>query len=516
MPEVTLGSEEWGKSMSEIRRLGSLAAAILVILVIAGCSHAVFPGSNGTGTGSGNGPVILTMHDTPSSGVTVTSFEVTVTGAVLEPGDVSLVSTPETVELTQLQTNSVFLGTTQVPQGAYTSLTVTYSNPQFTIINNSGAAVATPGGQCAANASCVISNPTVAQSAITLSSSSTPAFPSLNISSANQTLIEFDVNLNNIVQSDLSLNFADSGAVTVAQANNPSGTLTTIDTFGVAGEVSSVDSSANQFTLTASNGQTYTITTTSGTDFEFARQGCMANNFTCIQTGEIVDTFIDLQSDGMTMDAGEVDYDDAANTQQVSGTIVGQNGTPPSSLVIVVHNTIPAASDLPTGTAVIVTIGGSASYVINNGSFNLSGLAVSFASNSDLLIGQEVEARVESGTSITNNTFTTDRLALEQTQLEANVSSVSSSTQPYPYFILNPLPALYSAAAVNPSLQFEVFDTSSNQPAGTVYQDLTPDNISGLAVGQPVTTGGFLFNTTGTIGSPSLIAVIVRGEVPGT
>jgi hypothetical protein len=506
--------------MIKMQRLSVLGMAMVVILVLAGCSAAHLPTGSGGSSGSGS-PLILTLHDQPSnlSGMTVTSFEVTISGAVLEPGDVSLVSTPETVELTQLQTNSAFLSTTQVAAGNYTSLAVTYSTPQFTIVNNSGAAVSIPGGQCASGATCVVSNPTVANSTGTVTFT-TP----VTVSASNQTLLEFDVNLNTIVQSNLSLDFSQSAGATVAQTTNGSGTLSTIDTMEAAGEVTSVDSSANTFQITPTEGQAITVTTTTGTGgtvFEFGRDNCTANNLTCVADGQIVDVILNLQSDGQTFDAAEVDFDDAANTQQVSGTIVGQTGSPPTAVEVVVHNTIPPVSTLPPGAVVNVTIGGSASYVVNNGSFVLpSGLNLSFASTSDVIIGQEVEARVESGTSISSGTppsFTTDRLALEQTQLEAVVSQIDSTATPYPFFILNTLPALFSDAPVNATSQLEIVDTGSAQTSGSItYQNLTPLNITGLSDDLDITTGGFLFNTTGTVGSPSIIATVVRGEVTGT
>jgi hypothetical protein len=506
--------------MIKMQRLSVLGMAMVVILVLAGCSAAHLPTGSGGSSGSGS-PLILTLHDQPSnlSGMTVTSFEVTISGAVLEPGDVSLVSTPETVELTQLQTNSVFLSTTQVAAGSYTSLAVTYSSPQFTVTNNSGAAVPIPGGQCAASATCVVSNPSVANSTGTVSFS-TP----VTVSASNQTLVEFDVNLNTIVQSNLSLDFSQSAGATVAQTTNGSGTLSTIDTVEVAGEVTSVG--ANTFHITSTQGQTFTVATTAGTNatvFEFGRDNCAANDFQCVSTGQIVDVTLNLQSDGQTFDAAEVDFDDAANTQQVSGTIVGQTGSPPTAVEIVVHNTIPPVSTLPPGAVVNVTIGGSASYVVNNGSFVLpSGLNLSFASTSDVIIGQEVEARVESGTSISNGTppsFTTDRLALEQTQLEAVVSQIDSTATPYPFFILNTLPALFSDAPVNATSQLVIEDTGSAQPSGTIsYQEFNPSpgSINSLTLQQDVTVGGFLFNTTGSVGSPSVIATVVRAEVTGT
>jgi hypothetical protein len=493
-------------SMRQTRYLGTLAAIFAATVTVAGCSHAVFPTSGG---GSGDtSTLVLTLHDAPPTvptGVTVTSFEVTVTGVSLQPGNVSILTTPQTVELTQLQTNSIFLQTSQVATGTYTGMTVTYASPQYTFLNNSGASVTVNGQACPDNASCVVSNPTVDNATSTATFST-----ALTVSQGTSTLLEADVNLNDVIQTGFDLNFSDSAGATITQ--NSSGTLAT---FAVAGEVTSVGS--NQFQMTTSQGQNLTVTIDTNTDFEFARDNCNANNSTCLTDGQIVDVAVDLQTDGATFDAGEVDFDDAPNTQQVSGTIVAQAGTPPTSVAIVVHGTIPPVASLPPGTNVTVTIGGTASYVINSGSFVLP-TGLSFASTSDVIVGQEVEARVASGSSISNGAFTTDRFALEQTQLEATVSTVDAQVTPYPYFILNPLPPIFSSAPVNQTAQLEIVDTSANGAQGTVYQDLTPASIGALTAGQGqyVTVGGFLFNTTGTVGSPSIIAVIVRGEVTGT
>lgn len=493
--------------MFKVRFCGSLTAIVVAAFVLVGCSHAVFPNSGSTG--STTSPMILTLHDaapTGPAGITVTSFEVTLTGVALQPGNVPLLTSPRTVELTQLQTNSVFLETTQVAAGTYTGITVTYSSPQYTFLNNSGAAVTVNGQSCAANASCVMSSPTVDNVTGTADFSS-----SVTVSQGTSTLVEADVNLNDVIQQNFHLNFSKSAGATVTSLKSG----TTAPPMNVAGAVTSAGSST--FQITPTQGPSLTITTNNSTDFEFARDNCTANNLTCVQNGQIVDATVQVQSDGVTFDADQVDFDDAAGTQQVSGTIVIQNGTPPTSVVIVVHNTIPAVSSLPPGTNVTVTIGSGASYVINNGSFVLpSGL--SFASTSDILVGQEVEARVASGSSISNAAFTTDRLALEQTQLEAVVSSVDPQAAPFPFFILNPLPAIFSSAPVNQATNLEVVDTSSNGPQGTVYENFTPENMTGLTPGQNqfVNVGGFLFNTSGSVGSPSIIATIVRNEVPGT
>ncbi|MHB8486192.1 MAG: hypothetical protein ACYDCM_10770 [Candidatus Acidiferrales bacterium] len=488
--------------------LGHLPLAFAAaFFFIAGCSHAVFPGGGSNG-GNGTSPLILTFHDTPPSGVTVTSFEVTITGAVLQPGNVSLLAAPQTIELTQLQTNSVLLSTTKVAAATYTSLQITYANPKFTFLNDSGVAVTVGGQTCNAGASCLVATPTTTTLTNTVSGASFSVPP---VSSTNQTLLEFDVNLNNIIQPSFSLDFSKSGAVSVIQSTAAAGS-TPIGNINVTGQVGTVTTSPNQFQLTTSTGQTLTIPASSSS-FQFARDNCAANDFTCLATGQIVDASVNIMNDG-TLQAVEVDFDDASTTQQVSGTIVAQTGTPPTSFQMIVHNTVPPVTSLPVGTPVTVTIGAGASFVINNGLFVLP-TGVTFATTSDLLVGQEVQARVASGTSISNGAFTSDRLALEQTQLEANVSSISPQASPFPLFVLNTLPPIFSQPP-SPATQLQILVTGVGQSSGTVFEDLTPLGITGLSVSQSVTVGGFLFNTAGTIGSPTIVAATVRGEVPGT
>src|SRR5690348_5184699 len=119
-----------GNSMSLQRRLGVLALLVAVPALVAGCSHAVL--TTGGPPPPNSSPVILTIHDSnaPVSGVTVTAFEATVKDASLttESGTpVPLLSASQKIEFTQLQTNAVYLSTTQVALGNYTSLTITYA-----------------------------------------------------------------------------------------------------------------------------------------------------------------------------------------------------------------------------------------------------------------------------------------------------------------------------------------------------------------------------------------------------
>lgn len=491
--------------------LGILTSAFGLLIMAAGCSH--FPTGNGFKGGGGTAPVILTFHDTPPANIAVTSFEVTVTGAVLQPGNISLLSAPgQTVELTQLQANSTFLSTNNVATGTYNSLTITYANSKYTVLNDTNASFTAFGTTCAVGQSCVIT-PTVTRTTATISSAPFPII----VGSTSQELIEVDVNLNNIIQSNFAVDFGASGAVTVNQqiAATPAAI---IDSLALSGAITAVVSSPSQsFTLTASTGQSFKIPVTSNTQFSQFNQSsrkssCVANNFSCLNVGQVVDVQLQILGTG-AFQAAEVDFDDAGSTQQVSGTIVSLTGTPPTSFQMIVHNSVPALASVATGTPATVTISSGASFLINNGLFVLPAGSFNFGISADLHVGQEVEARV-SGTVTLGPpvTFTTDRLALEPSQLTAVMFNPNSGTLS---FSMNTLPPLFSSGPT-PIIQMQVLTSSQNQtqfqtlPTGT-FTDLTnaapPNNIFSV--------GGFLFNSANPQ-IPNLAAVVVRAQVPGT
>src|ERR1700688_526615 len=108
---------------------------------------------------SGNSPVVLAMTDTPPTNVSILSAEVTLTGATLNPGNVSLFSGSKTVELTRLQTDIAYLATAaNINAGSYTSVTLTFANPMLTIENDTTNAI----GTCGIGAICTIAPTTVA------------------------------------------------------------------------------------------------------------------------------------------------------------------------------------------------------------------------------------------------------------------------------------------------------------------------------------------------------------------
>src|SRR6266850_2936068 len=96
-------------------RLALSALIVLSMLAIYSCN-----GSNMvTPPVMGGVPMSLTITDTPPAGVTVLSFEVSVTGATLNPGNVDLLGGkgPIRNEVKQLETESAFLSTATVTPG---------------------------------------------------------------------------------------------------------------------------------------------------------------------------------------------------------------------------------------------------------------------------------------------------------------------------------------------------------------------------------------------------------------
>src|SRR5262245_2161648 len=69
--------------------------------------------------------ISLSLHDTPPTGVTVLSFQATITGIAMQPTNVSLLGAPINLEMTQLQGMSAYMGTASVPADNYTGMTIT-------------------------------------------------------------------------------------------------------------------------------------------------------------------------------------------------------------------------------------------------------------------------------------------------------------------------------------------------------------------------------------------------------
>jgi len=466
------------------------SAVFFVLLVFAGCGR--FPG-NGVSSGPITAPFSMTLTDTPPAGVTVLFFQLSVTGAVLQPGNVSLInaSNPIPVELTQLQTQATFLSSVKVPAGNYTSLSVTFANPTLTILNQTGGAI----GTCANGAVCQLT-PSLSPMMVSFSAPPLPITVTQNVPAG----FELDMNLTNIIQSDLTLNLAAANAVTLVQLPSVALTSELQSLEDVLGIVQTVGT--NQFTMKTGNGLSLTISTDNNTVFNFAN--CAANNFSCIVAGQILEVDLSLLGNGSFL-AKRIDFQDAAASQIAQGTIVSI--TSPTQFKMVVHQELPTIANLAAGDLATVNLQTGTpgtTFQIDAKGLTLSA-GLSFASSTDLVVGQEVQVRVV-GTPVAGPpiTFSTNRIALHRSRFTAQVFMINI---PNASFTVNNLPPIFPNALPTPINEIQVLTSST-----TEFENLTPASLAGLAAGNNVSVEGLLFNTILSTGFPTMEDNKVRGR----
>ena len=471
-------------------KTGGLCSATLAALVfLAACEkpvHLTTPPPPGAQTA----PVTLSITDTPPTGVLVLSFQLTFTGATLQPGNVSVLSSPATLEASSLQTTAADLGTTNVPVGTYSSVSFNVASPVLTISNQSGATVA----GCTNNSVCKFTG------------SATPTAISLTVSltvTANTPVgLLADLNLNNIIQlgsspftlSSTSLSLSVLGPVSLT------GTLQTIE--GFLGQVTALLPAANQFTVTnAPSGLSLTISASPTTTFQNfdTLLGCTANNFSCLQVGQTVAVDFNVLGNG-TLAATAVGAEDNVNLQDVEGVLVA-TGPGATQFQMVVLDEEPNVTGVSVGDPVLVNIALPAAFETDSDGLTVPG-GFTFASTSDLLVGQEIHVQV---TTVVPNPspppapaqqVNTSRVRLRMSQFSASVNTkVDAST--FTVTRLNPsgLPAMVATGPVTVSTSSQTeFNPSS----------LT---VATLNVGDTVSLRGLLFNPTS---GPTLVTRNVR------
>lgn len=462
-----------------MNRKASLVVLLLTtVLSLAACSGggsaSIGGNSNPAPSSGGTAPVSFTMRDAPPAGVTVLSFEVTLTAATLQPGNVSLLASPMDIEVKRLETETALLSTINVPAGTYTSITVTFSSPELTIQNNSGRSF----GTCATGSICEL-RPSLTQASVTFSAA---PFPITIVANQPQGLL-LDFNLSNAIQSDLTIN-PSSIAFSLLPAAPAGGDLDEIE--DVVGRVVSRDAANNRFVLHTGQGD-LTIQVDSNTRFEDFDEAGLPNTFSSLLPTQIVEVDLRLLAGG-TLLARKVELQETEPQGEVEGTIVSVDS--PTQFKMVVVEEAPDALAVNVGNQVTVQFGSNASFRIDEDDLELpSGLR--FASSADLLVGQNVQVRpLITATGASGLVVQTDRIRLRMSRLTARVSAKSGSN-----FTVSNLPSLFTTA--NPAINQIEVRTSSQ----TDFENVS--GVAALNVGDSVSLRGLLFKTTAT---PVLLA----------
>jgi hypothetical protein len=462
--------------MTRYGRIGKVVCVFTLFLLPA--IAALLDGCGGemvSAPSDGNNPftpeaaaVSLTITDAPPAGVSVLSFELTVNGAVLSPGNVPLLSTSQKIEVRELETRSAFLSTATVPAGTYQSIAINLTNPELTIMNQSGATI----GTCANNSVCRI-EPAAAGN-ITFSSAPFP----VTLASGGSTGFQFDVNLADLISNTLTLDFNAPGAITVAQLPLPGQNANDLDDLGdLLGVVMNLDAANKKFTLHTSSAD-FSIQADSSTEFEL--EECAANNFSCLQNGSAIEVDARLMTGGAFI-AKKIELEDDQADNEFYGVIYKVDDA--TTFEMVVLGELTALQGIDAGNIVKVELNHTSFQVDSNGlsvPSSLQGAFENVTDTSQLIPGQEVQIR-ERGTVFTGTlvALSTDRVRLRMSQFTANVSGAPTP----PNFNVANLPVLFTAAGIN-SIQVQ---TSS----GTNFQNVA--GVSALADEGQVSLRGLLF-----------------------
>jgi hypothetical protein len=305
---VGLGASKERLIMLRIRSVWPIFALILCA-AIAGCGAGTNQFGSLPGTG-GSSSVVLAMTDTPPTLVSVLSAQVTLTGATLAPGNVSLLSAPATVDLVRLQTDIAYIGTAaKLSAGNFTSVTLTFANPKLTIEND----MATPIAGCAVGMIC-----TIVPTASPLST--TVPLTAFSIPASAATGLLIDVNLDFLLNPSLGEDFSTGTTVIPfipAGTNAPA-----VGAEDVVGQVGNLNASAKTFTLTNATA-TYSLKSdTTSSFFQFPIAGsCTAQFFACLQNGQILSVDIGIQFDGSILARNIVFEDPDTSDSEMEGMI---------------------------------------------------------------------------------------------------------------------------------------------------------------------------------------------------
>lgn len=503
----------------------SSVLAISVLVFAAGCgSQSSFSGSMGGSPSPAMVPVTLSVTDTPPTGVTILFFQVSISDGSLLPGNVSLLSASHLipVNVTQLATETDLLGGANIPAGTYTGLTLSISNPQLTIFNGTSAAI----GSCMSNTVCQLT-PKMTPTTLTFNSSPFPVTLTANSSLA----FKLDIHLDTVIGSDLNVDLAATDGVTLSQLPVPPTAVPAPHVGVLYGTVGSLGT--NEFTIGSADGRSFSILVNGGTTYVFPTAVCSVEGFGCLATGQFVKVAVDLEPDG-TLLATEVDYIRQANVVAFLGTIVNlsnSGGTTIMNLIVQEESAAPSLSAFSLGILASVTVPGSGvAYAVDSEGFVIP-TGYSFASASDLQVGQRVLVAVQgqvtptadTGNGISSGatpvgtaalTYTTNSIRLEPGAIVGTVAAIDTSSMTFtldalPYFF-PPIPPVNSNGGAPPTPKPVPITVQTTK--ATIYIDplATANPVNPvLAVGDFVGVDGWLFATPAGATSTTAVAKFI-------
>ena len=439
----------------------SLAAALSgAMSLLAGCSSNATSanGASNAVTTSAKTSVPVLITDAPSDGLVTFSLtlnSITLTDSVGKTA--SVLSTPTTVEACHLNGIEEALLTANIPQDTYVSATFTFSNPQVTYVNASGATV--------------VATPVLATSTYT----ATFASP-ITISATSGGLLVDLLASQSVVISGTTVTVSPVFKVTSLSASGDGHRHNGGNTHQF-GTVTSVSSTSVVIQSTSGTTQTFTV------DSSTLYQGVTAST---LAAGALVEVDFSVQTDGSllaTRISVETRSEGGGRENLLTGVVA--KGVTASGFQITLGECLGAArSTSTTGTLYTITTTSGTTYATTPQFTNLTGLPFTpVFSAATLVPGQNVGV-VAASVSGTTATATTVYL-LPQT-LSGTVASVTTSGA-YTVYTLT----LTSGST---------FNALTGATTAVVYtsSDTVMSSSAAIAVGSTVRFNGLVFNDGGT------------------
>ena len=466
-------------------------AAMVALGALAGCSGLGSGSGPGPGPGPQNASLALTLTSKPSvslANISVLAATVGITGVALTPSTGSPVSvtlnpTIYPIDLARLQSDTAFLGSLSLPAATYTGVTVTFSAPVLTILNQSGATL---------NSTCLSGQ--ICKIVLTAGSAqvTTTPFP-LTLTSGQATGVSINLDMNTALKLTSGTLSVDFSAVNVAKAATlprtgaPSGSLDLIEDF--VGKITAESSSS--ITVTAANGIALQFKLPAAPKIEDPQGLCVALNATCLVANQTtVSADGTVGTDG-TLTLVSADLLDATPQDEVEGTLLangvaGQFFLVVSNKVVATGNSTLAAANA--GDTFLVTLSNPVFMVdldefFNNASLPPSSVTTLFSSEADLVDGQDVMLHVTAATGTAaggDQAITTDRVRLRFTRTTGTVQSVSGQS--------------FALANVPPFIPFITNPLVDTIPGVTNFDGVT--DVSSLAAAQRVSIRALLLNNS--------------------
>jgi len=399
------------KIASHSRSFSQLAVVILasaLTISTVGC------GGSSSSLNPGQGPGItpktatqVKIGDAPAD--RVVSFEVTVGPITATPTSgsaVTVLSGTRRLELSHLSGTNEPLALLNVPQGSYSSASITVSSPEVTFINNLGVLVKL---QPALNQAITINF----SPALTVGAS--PLVANIDLNVANSLTFDAQGNVTGVNLTASSFTVGTAAVAAEDKQGHDDGELE--DTTGVITAVS-----GSSFTLTVDqNGVPLTFATDANTQF---------NDGASLALNAIVTVEGVTKADG-TLYAKEVEGIEDATGAESEGLITQVSGNPASQITFVAdHGMGSGMDDTKVGDPITADVRG-ANYKVKKGNIDASGIgglpSATFAFDATTVhAGQRVE--VESVVALSGTSITADKVKLQQQALVGAVSGLQAST----------------------------------------------------------------------------------------